>query len=197
MSGIDEAKLIHGLRSGDDQATQHFVDRFYEPLLGFIFRMLQDHQGAEDVCQEAFVRAMQRIDQLRDPKGLRSWLYQIATNLARDYIRRRPQHALLDDVAVMDVATRDNGPDEQLRERLYVADLLSTLSEEQREVIVLRFYEDFSLAAIGEVLGIPMGTVKSRLHYALRALREQLTNEQGEVANGAAQRRKTSPSHVG
>lgn len=199
VSEIDEIDLIHGLQLGDEAAMSRFVDRFYEPILNYLFRMLRDHAAAEDVCQEVFVRAMQRIGQVRDPKRLKAWLYRIATNAAHDYKRRRASDALYNALPEANLPLDEaNLHDSALKERMYVADLLAVLGEEHREVIILRFYEDLSLPAISEVLGIPVGTVKSRLHYALRKLREQIACEDEEVARFAAQRGgQASPSHVG
>lgn len=199
VSEIDEIALVQGLQSGDEAAMSRFVDLFYESILGYLFRMLRDHATAEDVCQEVFVRAMQRIGQVRDPKSLKAWLYRIATNAAHDYTRRRSPDALYD--AVPEASLTHDEPDRhdaELKERIYVADLLTVLGDEHREVIVLRYYEDLSLPAISDVLGIPIGTVKSRLHYALRKLREQVESEDEEVARHAVQRSsQASPSHVG
>lgn len=199
VSEIDEIELIRGLRAGDEAAMSRFVDRYYEPILGYLFRMLRDHATAEDVCQEVFVRAMQRVDQVRDPKSLKSWLYRIATNAAHDYTRRRSPDALYDEVPETILPHGEpERHDAQLKEQMYVADLLAVLGDDHREVIVLRYYEDMSLPAIGEVLGIPIGTVKSRLHYALRKLREYVEDGEGEVARHAIQRgSQKSPSHVG
>lgn len=192
MSHIDTSQFLSALRHGDAEATGCFVDMYYEPLLRHLLRMLQDHQGAEDVCQELFVRAIERIDQVRDPKGLRPWLYRIATNLAHDYLRRRK------DLPVSEISSADGLRDDvaRLRERLYVADMLRTLSPDHRAVLVLRFYEDMSLPEISEVLEIPLGTVKSRLHYALRHLRRHLESEAEEVMPGGVQRGRSYPSHV-
>lgn len=192
MSPIDTAQLLHGLRQGDEGATRRFVDIYYEPLLRHLTRMLQDYQAAEDVCQELFVRAIQRIDQVREPKGLKTWLYRIATNMAHDHIRRRIEPPVPE---LPRLSAASDGVD-GLPDRLYVADLLRVLSPDHRAVMVLRFYEDMSLPEISDVLEIPVGTVKSRLHYALRQLRKHLENEGQEVVARGVQRGKPYPSHV-
>lgn len=193
MNPIDPTRLVQGIRLGDEEAVRHLVEAYYAPILRYLFRMLQDHQGAEDVCQEVFVRAVQRIDQLRDPKGLKTWLYRIAANLAHDH-RRRPKESPVAAVPHTEALT---GEFEAMRERLYVAELLQILSVEQRQVVILRFYEDLSLADIGEVLGIPIGTVKSRLHHALRRLRAHVEKDEEEVASDAVRGSRAYPSHVG
>lgn len=191
----DATQLVDGLRRGDEHATRFFVETYYDPLLRYLFRLVQDHQGAEDVCQELFIRAIQRIDQVRDPKGFKTWLYRIATNLAHDYLRCR-KDTPVPEVLPESVSTDDV---EQLRERLYVAQTLGILSSEHREVLLLRFYEDMSLQEISEVLEIPLGTVKSRLHHALRQLRRHLEYEEQqeqEVLPHGVQRSRAYPSHV-
>lgn len=193
MSPIDTARLLAGLQQGDDRATRHFVDIYYEPLLRHLVRMLQDRQAAEDVCQELFVRAIQCIDQVRDPKSLKTWLYRVATNLAHDHLRRR-RDTPIPDVPFSAAASDDV---DRLPERLHVTELLRTLSPDHRGVLILRFYEDMSLPEISEILEIPVGTVKSRLHYALRQLRRHLENEGQEVVARGVQRGRPYPSHVG
>src|SRR5690625_4317817 len=140
VSHIDAASLVAGLKRGDEGATQALVDHYYERILGYLFRMLQQRQSAEDVCQETFVRAMQRINQLSDPPALKAWLYRIATHLAYDYLRQRPQDASFDDAGEGLPAEMAHNP--PLVERLFVADLLAQPGGEQRVDIGWRFYDE-------------------------------------------------------
>lgn len=193
---IDASELVAGLRRGDEDAVRYLVDTYYDPILRYLFRVLQDRQWAEDACQEAFVRALQRIGQLQDARGLKAWLYRIASNTARDHLRRRPDWVPVAEPAALAEEADAHGGD-AVRDRVYVAALLKTLSPEHREVLVLRFYEDMSLPAIAEILGIPVGTVKSRLHHALRQLRRLVEREEQEVAERGLAQCRPRPSHVG
>jgi RNA polymerase sigma-70 factor (ECF subfamily) len=127
--------------------------------------LLGDRAEAEDVTQEAMVRAWQRLDQLREPDRAGAWFGRILVNACRDRLRRRARPTLPwagpPEVASM--------PDIAEREALLAA--LASLNPDQRIVIVLRFYLDLPLEAIAERTGAPLGTVKTRLHHGVRAMR--------------------------
>lgn len=143
-----------------------------------------DRALAEDLVQETFLRVLHAIGQYRYPRPFKPWLYAIATNLARDHYKRaemRYSDSASDDPMQWESA---NDPTDGIEERLLsaseaqrVATAVSTLADHQRETIVLRYYQDLSLAEIADALGIPVGTVKSRLNLGLKRLRVSLGDE--------------------
>jgi len=143
-----------------------------------------DRALAEDLVQETFLRVLHAIGQYRYPRPFKPWLYAIATNLARDHYKRaemRYSDSASDDPMQWESA---NDPTNGIEERLLsaseaqrVATAVSTLADHQRETIVLRYYQDLSLAEIADALGIPVGTVKSRLNLGLKRLRVSLRDE--------------------
>lgn len=143
-----------------------------------------DRALAEDLVQETFLRVLHAIGQYRYPRPFKPWLYAIATNLARDHYKRaemRYSDSASDDPMQWESA---NDPTDGIEERLLsaseaqrVATAVSTLADHQRETIVLRYYQDLSLAEIADALGIPVGTVKSRLNLGLKRLRVSLRDE--------------------
>jgi RNA polymerase sigma factor (sigma-70 family) len=137
-------------------------------LAGYI---LGDSTDAEDAVQEALTRSWQAWPTLRDQARFEPWFDRILVNICRDRLRkRRGVHVeeLNDDLAVY-----IEDPFRAALARAEVDSLLHVLSPDQRIVVGLRFWKDLSLQQIADTLGVPLGTVQSRLHYALRALREE------------------------
>jgi RNA polymerase sigma-70 factor (ECF subfamily) len=155
----DEA-LVARLRQGDALALETLLRRYERPLSHFIYR----HTGGrdvEDLSQETWLRVVRQAARFDPSRRFSTWLFQIAVNLCRDWHRRRPPDPHpLPDVAAPAAADRiEAGVD--------VGRLLALLPEPQREVLLLRYYQDLSETEIAQILDCPKGTVKSRLHNAL------------------------------
>lgn len=163
-------------------SVQELHDAFAGPLFAFVVRLLGDPQAAEEVVQDTLVRAWRHADRFDPDRGsLASWLFTIARNLTTDRARRaaaRPRAVATLEAA--DAPLADAEVDRAL-EAWQMASALHSLSEEHRTVIIEAYYRGHSTAEIANRLGIPQGTVKSRLFYGLRALRLQL-EEMGVVA---------------
>jgi RNA polymerase sigma-70 factor (ECF subfamily) len=138
-------------------------------LAGFL---LGNSAEAQDAVQDALVKAWQSWDSLRDPVSFAPWLDRIVVNVCRDRMRRHRQVRLVELEVADDVEAVDAFGAMFLRDA--VAGAVSRLDANHRVVVVLRFWRDMSLEQVSEVLDLPVGTVKSRLHYALRALRAEL-----------------------
>jgi RNA polymerase sigma-70 factor (ECF subfamily) len=139
--------------------------------------MSGDLQFAEEAAQEAFLRAWQRLNTYRPEFSFRNWVFAIAANLAIDNLRREPKTVDLE--ATLTPAAGDS-PEEQVEANLRagrVRQSILSLPAASRAVLVLREYEGLSYREIGEMLGIPIGTVMSRLNYARSRLRELLAAE--------------------
>lgn len=151
------------------------VDTHGARLFGLAYLILQDAAAAEDAVQETLIKAWRSGNQLRSPDRVDGWLRQVLVNACRDQLRqsrrrRKMIGALEPDQLVPDLDGRLADSDE-------VIGALRRLSTEHREVIVLRFFADLTAKAIAETLRIPEGTVRSRLHHALRTLRATLEAE--------------------
>lgn len=156
-------------------AEQRFSEivRTYGPALqAYSTRLAGGDAGwAEDIVQETFIRAWQRLDRLTPEYGsVNGWLRRVANNLVIDGHRMRRARPLEIELGDLALAARNDGLDNVLTAML-VEQALSGLWPEHRAVLVEVFLHDRSPAQTAEILGIPLGTVKSRLHYALRALR--------------------------
>ena len=178
----DEA-LVLRYRRGDVAAFDALVDRHGPSVYRFLARYLHDHGRAEDLAQECWMRFIGAAPRWTERAPFRIWLFTVARNLAADEARRMThgRHTSLDAEAgrgtVRTVAAGGRSPedaalDHALQSALRVA--IAALPPEQREVFLLREYEGVAFAEIAEITGAPVPTVKSRMRYALEALRRRL-----------------------
>jgi RNA polymerase sigma-70 factor, ECF subfamily len=177
----DEALYGRVLR-GDVSAFEALVERYHAALFRFLYRLTGQGTIAEELLQEAFTRLITHRG--RPPDQFRAWAYTIAGNLARDHLRsaaHRHERTGIEDVMELTVsAPHSPNIDADLMaaaDREAVARALHQLTPEHREALVLRFYHDLSVNEIALVGGVPAGTIKSRLSYALKRLKGLLARE--------------------
>lgn len=169
-------------RRGDPEAWDELVRRYQLPLFTYAAELLRDDQAALDVVQETFARAFRHLGSLRENARFGSWLFGIAHQQVVQSWRRRGRSPFSDEPVPEGATAHDPGPDTVLARSEDAACLLTALDalpEAQRSAVLLHFLEDFSLAEIAEATGTSVGTVKSRIHYAKRALRLALTPSTG------------------
>jgi RNA polymerase sigma-70 factor (sigma-E family) len=160
-----------------DQSFTEFVEQRSTDLLRMAYLLTGDRGDAEDLLQTALLRAAQRWSAARQAPV--AYLRQILVNLARDRWRRQARRPR-EEPLVHDHRAGDDGPD-QVAQRRVVVHALSRLPIRQREVVVLRFFEDLSIEQTAELLGCSIGTVKSYTSRALARLRDELTPNLVEV----------------
>ena len=158
----DEA-LAARVAEGDEPALRELLRRYERPLASFLHR----HTGGrdvEDLYQETWLRVVRAAERFDQRRRFSTWLFQIAVNLCRDWHRRPPPepHAATDELGSASLEHSDAALD--------AAQLLARLPAAQREVIVLRYYQDLSEDDVAAILDIPKGTVKSRMHQAIARL---------------------------
>jgi RNA polymerase sigma-70 factor, ECF subfamily len=175
---IHEELLALRCRRGDKAALEELVRTWEKRLFYFIRRMVDNEADAWDVLQQTWMRVLSGIGRLREPHSLGPWLYQIARNAALNHGEVNATYRrLLHDYPAAPVGDEDPIPREfENAERVHRG--LLQLSLPHREVLTLFFLEDFSIEAIAQILGVPAGTVKSRLHHARKALRTVLEQEE-------------------
>ncbi|MEK4546660.1 RNA polymerase sigma factor SigW [Bacillus sp. FSL L8-0173] len=178
-------KRIKQVKKGDQNAFAEIVDLYKDKIYQLCYRMLGNVHEAEDIAQEAFIRAYVNIDSFDINRKFSTWLYRIATNLTIDRIRKKkPDYYLDAEVAGAEGLTMysqiaaDGVLPEDAVLSLELSDTIQKkilkLPDKYRTVIVLKYIDELSLIEIGEVLNIPVGTVKTRIHRGREALRKQL-----------------------
>lgn len=173
----DTAAPCSDLPGDTDAAIRQLYSDHAEALFSYVRRFCPDQASADDIVQETLIRAWRHLPQLRaDCRPIRPWLFRVARNLLTDAdraARSRP-------VTVPASSAEDPGDESslgQVLDRQLVADALRHLSPAHRSVLVETFYRGGTTAVVARQLGIPHGTARSRLHYALQALRAHLQDQ--------------------
>ncbi|MBE1553079.1 RNA polymerase sigma factor SigW [Sporosarcina limicola] len=178
-------KRINEVLKGNQDAFEEIVTLFQHRLYQVCYRMLSNTQEAEDIAQEAFVRAYINIHTFDQKRKFSTWLFRIATNLCIDRIRKKKPDYYLDAEVpgteglnmYSQIAAPGELPEEEvermeLQERIQYE--IGRLPDRYRTVIILRYIEELPLQEIGDILELPLGTVKTRVHRGREALRKQM-----------------------
>jgi RNA polymerase sigma-70 factor (ECF subfamily) len=171
-----DAELMARCRSGDGRAMDRLVSRYYPVLYRFAYRMLHDREAAEDVAQETLLRAYRSAARFRAGMCFSTWLLAIAANLCRTELRRRSRRPECSSDGLEERGAPGSVEGAALRrlEGERVDRALGALSPDHRLVVVLFYFEGMRQPEIARACGCAVGTVKSRLHYALARLRQLL-----------------------
>ena len=194
LSQSTDSELVARVLKGDKNAFRPIVERYQNRLYAMVVGMVRDEAEARDLVQNAFIKSYQSLDTFRLDSSFYTWIYRIAMNLAIDSCRKRRRRktgsfdeavAARDDDGEMLELHHTDGPAEalqrkELRQRIFAA--MEELTEEQREVLLLREVEGLSYAEISESMGIPEGTVMSRLFYARKKM-QGLLREGGDTGS--------------
>lgn len=193
---ITDHALIERIAAGDQAALETLIYRYHAPVRGYLERLLSDRHKAEDLTQETFARLIRQAKRQQMPTEVRAWIYRVATNLCRDLWRSSAYQA--------EKLSRDQLPDraddrpsvveifERQEARQQILKVLDSLSEVQRHIVILRFYQDLKLQEIADTLEMPLGSVKSSLFHALRHLKKKLLSDD-EVAASLIDERRREP----
>lgn len=192
----NEARFIERLRARDERAFNELVRGYERRVFVLVHRMLGRRDEAEDIAQEVFVQVFKAIGQFRGESKLSTWIYRIAVNLCKNrtmYLARRHagEEDELEGLAERNAMDRAKGatvaavarPDEVMSGKqleTIVARAIADMDAEFREVLVLRDIEDMSYEEIADIVGVPEGTVKSRIFRARAQLKEAIERALGE-----------------
>jgi RNA polymerase sigma-70 factor (ECF subfamily) len=179
MLGVAEREQlpVQQARAGDSVAWDTLFRRYQLPLYVYVFELVHHEQASLDVVQETFIAAARHLGGLRDDAKFGSWLFGIAHQKCIQHWRKSGREKELHNELADTPGELETGPDDWLIRREQEAGfmkLLNQLPPAQRTVLLLHFVEDFSLAEIADITGAQPGTVKSRLHYAKKSLRQLL-----------------------
>ena len=182
MTSTDEELVAKSIR-GDADSFNELVLRWERPIYALAYRTIGREEDARDVCQETFLRAFRALPGFRGQAKFSSWLYRIALNLCRDWVRRERRAPVVqppEDVDLMELAAAAE-PSESIENLVARKDLsrlveqaMALLPEEQRTAIVLKEYHGLTFQEIADLQGCPLSTVKTRLYQGLTVLRRHL-----------------------
>lgn len=185
MTWTDE-ELVARSQTGDTESFNQLVRRWERPIYALAYRTLGREEDARDVTQETFLRAFRALPRFKGEAKFSSWLYRIALNLCRDWMRkdrRTPVVAVPDGVEIEQLMTeRPETPSvEDLAARAElsrtVAAAMETLPAEQRTAIILKEYDGLTFQEIADLMNCPLSTVKTRVYQGLNLLRKRLTDQ--------------------
>jgi RNA polymerase sigma-70 factor, ECF subfamily len=189
-----DAELVRQALAGSQAAYQDLVTRYATPAVNLATRMVRDRAVAEDLAQEAFLRAFERLSTYDQQRRFVSWFFQILHNVTIDYLRRkRPTMVSLDDLEeighpAVDTPSAQGSPAAQAEQAALahaVEAALTSIRPEYREVVVLRYREDLSIQEIAEIMGVPVGTVKTYLYRARKEL-TSILSAQGWISTSSS-----------
>ena len=171
---------------GDRESFDQLVLRWERPIYALAYRVIGREEDARDVCQETFLRAYRSIGGFKGQAKFSSWLYRIALNLCRDWIRkarRTPELQAPEGVDIVELASEE-GPTESIEDLVgrnvlsaRVTEAMKRLSDEQRTAIILKEYQGLTFQEIADLVGCPLSTVKTRLYQGLTVLRRELEQD--------------------
>jgi RNA polymerase sigma-70 factor (ECF subfamily) len=186
---ITDEELVVRSVNGDVDSFNQLIRRWERPIYALAYRTIGREEDARDVCQDTFLRAFRALNGFKGEAKFSSWLYRIALNLCRDWMRRQrraPTVQMPEDVDVAELVAAQ-GPTESIetlvaRKELgrAVATAMARLPEEQRTAIILKEYHGLTFQEIADLQGCPLSTVKTRLYQGLSVIRRQL--EQGGMS---------------
>jgi RNA polymerase sigma-70 factor, ECF subfamily len=192
MTWTDE-DLVARSRGGDVDSFNQLILRWERPIYALAYRVIGREEDARDVCQETFLRAFRALPGFKGQAKFSSWIYRIALNLCRDWMRRQrrtPTVQMPEDTEAMermvDRPQLESVEDLVARKELsaVVAEAMAVLPEEQRTAIVLKEYHGLTFQEIAELQGCPLSTVKTRLYQGLTVLRRHLEKNGQMLAPG-------------
>ena len=184
---MNEADLIHRCQTGDREAFRLLMERYGKLLHGTAYLMTREYGSAEDAVQEALINVWRGLPSFRPTGSFKAWVIRILVNeVGKQRRKKRVREAPLEDALAV---TGNPGETEdavlQSEERRLLRRGVESLSRDQKETVVLRYYADLTIPEVAKVMGCREGTVKSRLHRALNKLKEALKYD--ELSSGSRQ----------
>ncbi len=179
----EDAQLVERCLRGDEKAFEELLNKYKASVYSICYRMVRNHSDAEDLSQEVFIRTFSVLDRYDPSYPFSSWLFRITSNLCIDFLRKVKGGTISLDKPVessdgempRQLPSKDAQPDREVESKEMMAVLeeaISTLPEHYKIIVLLRHQEQLTYAEISDNLGIPLGTVKARIHRARSYIKE-------------------------
>ena len=192
---MDEKQLIKNAAAGDAAAFETLVERYQKQVYNLALRMVNNESDAEDLAQEAFIRAWRSLGSFQYTSQFSTWLYRLTTNICIDFLRSQKRRKVVsltmlrdDEDSQWDLPDTEPLPEQQMiaaEDRAALARALASLDPDYRQVLTLRIVNECSYQQISQILGIAEGTVKSRLSRAREQLRKKMAAS-GNISGNSA-----------
>lgn len=180
LSLLQEKEIMARVSSGDEQALLFLYNNFSSPVFNYLLRILNDQPAAEDVLQETFIAVWKGANHFQGKSKIKTWVFKIAHHQAVNWLRKKKNGITLDAIDKKRWQESTESTALQNSESRELVSALSKLSRKHRAVIELAFVQELSYAEIAEVLSCPVGTVKSRVSFALKYLGVFLAQDSGK-----------------
>lgn len=174
---LTDEEMIVRIQQGDEAFLESLIRRYYDEVYYFCRYKTGDTELAYDCTQETFLKLTRYIHTYAERKKFRGYLFSIARNVCNDYFRSRPLETVDSESLLLAADPKDAIGERETAQVVHKA--LTLLGDEQREVVILRFYCDFKVREIAKIIGVPLPTAKSRLKRAIGRLKEILGKEDG------------------
>lgn len=182
MENSDDQKLIRDFKDGDERAFNQLVLRYQERVYWIVRRMISDHDEADDITQNVFIKAYRSLHSFKGNSGFYTWLYRIAVNFSLNEIRRKKIRQIfsLERDAPRQIASGDDLPLERMEkeeQQLLIRQAIDRLPDKQKKVFVLRYYEELPYEEISKILNTSVGGLKANYFHAVQKIGTYLKNE--------------------
>ncbi len=169
---MDDKFLVKRFNDGDEKAFSQLVERHKKAVYAICFRYLGSHQDADEMSQEAFIKAYQNLRGFKCQSAFKTWLIRIAINLCLNEIKRSSRFTELSDIGAEETSDFKS---EELKK--HIRDAVMTLPDKQRDTVILKAYEGMKYTEIAEVMNCSVGTAKANFHHAMNSLKNKFGND--------------------
>jgi len=173
----DETELIQSLQQNSQNAVEQLVALYGNRLLRSAYLICGNEADAQDIVQETFISAIKSIQKFQSRSKLYTWLHGILINVAHNFRRKQKRFISLEEIPEQSELSEVQNQIDKAITSTFLVDKINELPPKHREIITLRYFEQMKIREIAQHLKLTKGTVKSRLHYAIKYLREKVPEE--------------------
>jgi RNA polymerase sigma-70 factor (ECF subfamily) len=177
--------LVCRYRDGMEKAFEILYHRYQKPLFSFIMKMVRDRMATEDLFQLTWTRVLSGLDKYQEEDKFAGWIFGIANNACMDYFRKKTRSSEVEWKENGPPGTESDGPEDpetimiQKEQQAILSEAIGQLSEDQRQIVLLRLYSGLTFQEISEMLDSPLNTVLGRMHYAVKNLKKFIRQTEG------------------
>ena len=166
-----QENLIERIKQGDSEVFYELIQPIHADLYRMAYAYVQNEVDAVDILQQAMIQAFERIDSLKEPSYFKTWMIRIVINCSKTYLAKTKKLDVTDPLELVDVQVISHTYQE---EEIDLWDALQSLEEKYKTVLLLRFYQDYTVPEVANILDMPLGTVKTNIRRGLMQLKQKL-----------------------